>query len=216
MPKLGASWCINHLHQAQRRVEVAVYTGKPSWKRFSWKHGQLGFCSFLYGYSNCTFLVYASMICNWFSWQQKYSVVRCAVFHVFHFSVQKNWPNTHHILYRHASAVCSLRRMPASILRFFFQYITTGPFPQDAVCHINLSLKLCISHSPTNFAIYIHYYIVFWLIYFQGALGAYLNSDQANLPQMSRITHSLKLVVSNLQTLPVLPSSLFPLSLSTL
>lgn len=75
--------------------------------------------------------------------------------------------------------------MPASILSFFFffyQYITTGPFPQDTVCHINICPKLCISHSPTNFDIYICYYIVVWLIYFQGALGAYLNPDQANLP----------------------------------
>lgn len=131
------------------------------------------------------------------------------------FQFEKLAKHTSHFV---QTCFCSLltEKDACQYFKIFFQYITTGPFPQDTICHINLSLKLCISHSPTNFAIYIHYYIVFWLIYFQGALGAYLNSDQANLPQMSRIMHSLQLVMSNLQTLPVPPSSLFPLSFSTL
>lgn len=143
------------------------------------------------------------------------SCTLCSISCLPFFSSEKLAKHTSHFV---QTCFCSLltEKDACQYFKIFFQYITTGPFPQDTICHINLSLKLCISHSPTNFAIYIHYYIVFWLIYFQGALGAYLNSDQANLPQMSRIMHSLQLVMSNLQTLPVPPSSLFPLSFSTL
>lgn len=73
------------------------------------------------------------------------------------FFSSKNWPNTHHILYRHASAVCSLRRMPASILRFFFSTLQLGLFHKTPfvtlISPLNSVFPIPLLTSPFTYTI---------------------------------------------------------------